>query len=64
MSLHVDGGPNPRKSGGAKKVATFSADGSAAPCRRSVEGKQWRRGSPCQGRKPPVPPEAMAEGQP
>ena len=59
--LAVAGLVNPRKSGGAKKVGTFFANDSAAPCRRSLGGKQWRRGIACQCRKPP---EAVAEGQP
>jgi hypothetical protein len=49
----VNGFQNPCKSCGAKKVGTFFAEDSAAPCRRSLGGKQWRRGSVCQGRKPP-----------
>jgi hypothetical protein len=57
----VDGCRNPCKSGGAKKVGTSFANDSAGPCRRSLGSKRGRRGSPCQGRKPP---EAVAEGQP
>ena len=60
-NLGVDGCQNPRKDGAAKKVGMALAFISAAPCSRTLGGKRWLGGKPCQGRQPP---QAGAAGPP
>jgi hypothetical protein len=47
-TLLVDGCQNPRKDGAAKKVGMALAFISAAPCSRTLGGKRWLGGKPCQ----------------